>query len=107
MSGGRRVLEKLERSLFEAWKSDERVAAPGDDWHPGVMREIRTTSILGPEPGTFEARSPLVLRFSAATAALTIIVIIFALFSEMMPYRDLALLIMNDYADLFLSPPFV
>ena len=99
-------LERVEKALMSAWKEDPPFEF-GPGWNEAVMRDIRSRSAAawaGQAAGGF---GPLVLRFSAVAAAITVLFVIFALESDITSFHDLAMMFLDDPAGFIISPPSV
>jgi len=99
-------LERVENALMSAWKEDPPCEF-GPGWNEAVMRDIRSRSFpawTGGEPGSL---GPLVLKFSAVAAAVTVLFVIFALESDIASFHDLAMMFLDDPAGFIISPPSV
>lgn len=99
-------LERVEKALMSAWKEDPPFEF-GPGWNEAVMRDIRSRS--APAWAGVAARScgPLVLKFSAVAAAVTVLFVIFALESDITSFHDLAMMFLEDPAGFIISPPSV
>ncbi|MCU0640313.1 MAG: hypothetical protein MUF59_10675 [Candidatus Krumholzibacteria bacterium] len=99
-------LEKVEQALMSAWNEDTPFEfVPG--WDEAVMRDIRSRSAAawaGQAAGGF---GPLVLRFAAVAAAVTVLFLILALESDIASFHDLAMMFLDDPAGFIISPPSV
>lgn len=98
-------IDTIEGLLRSAWKGAPR-KEPGERWHDGVMREIRSLPVPGRSYGFFESQASIVWRFSAAAAVITLFFVIYALSADITSYRDIAMMLLEDPAGFVLSPPF-
>jgi len=99
-------LERIEIALMSAWKEDPFFEF-GSGWNEAVMRDIRSRSVLAWAGGAAGGGGPLVLKFSAVAAAVTVLFVIFALESDIASFRDLAMMFLDDPAGFIISPPSV
>ncbi|MBN2185478.1 MAG: hypothetical protein JW746_09135 [Candidatus Krumholzibacteriota bacterium] len=106
MRSRKEKLDILEKRLVSSWKTGEAVSV-GSGWQADIMREIRLSGIPGGKMDIFEDQGRLIWRFSMVAAGFTLFFLLYALTNDIMPYRDLALLFLDDPAGFILSPPFV
>jgi hypothetical protein len=99
-------LKRVENALMSAWKEDPPFEF-GPGWNETVMRDIRSRSVLARAGGAAGGCGPLVFKFSAVAAAVTVLFVIFALESDIASFHDLAMMFLDDPAGFIISPPSV
>ncbi len=99
-------LNRLEKALVRAWAGSGNISG-SDTWKTDLMEDIRSDNVIINRRGDFEAQGTLVWRFSMVAAALTAFFAIYALTTDILPYKDLALMFLDNPAGFILSSPFV
>ncbi|MBN2071398.1 MAG: hypothetical protein JW814_08075 [Candidatus Krumholzibacteriota bacterium] len=106
MRSRKEIIDGIEKELASSWKSGKTVSVD-PQWKNRIMREIRISADEAGQRSLFETHGRLIWRFSMIATGLTLFFLIYVLSSDVMPYRDLALLFLEDPAGFILSPPFV
>ena len=99
-------LDLLEKKLVSSWNTGEQVSV-SSRWKADLMRDVRLSGVPGPKNDLFEGQGRFIWRFSMVAAGIAVLSLIYALTNDIVPYGDLALLLLDDPAGFILSTPFV
>lgn len=105
MNKKRTDTQRLERLLAAAWREGAG-AAPGPIWQAGVMAGVRAAA-GGGTPAWANGFSRLVLRMSLTAAAAAAVLVAWLVAGGLIPYEELALMMIDEPLSLLAGTPFV
>jgi hypothetical protein len=99
-------IDKLEEALRETHRNIE-VPSASHEWQTNLMRRIlQITTREETIENTWPAFTRLAWRFSLVSSVVVIILTVIVLQSDLLPAREIAMMMLEDPASLLFSQPF-